>query len=411
MNINDILKNQLDVIKPSAQEILDISNKTKEVTDFLKKNIKKNKIKADVFVGGSMAKNTLIKKKKYDVDIFIRFDEKYDEEDMKRFLKKIVGKAKVIHGSRDYYSINKQCIDFEIVPSIKIKNPGNAVNITDLSYFHVNYVEKAIGRNKKLSDEIRLAKGFAYYQDCYGAESYINGFSGYALELLIIHYKSFVNFIKAMSKIKSKLIIDISKKYKGKDVLKELNEAKIQGPIIVVDPTYKERNATAALSYKTFLKFQKACKSFLKNPSSKFFSLENKEKKFEDIDKVIVKTNKQSGDIAGTKLKKFSNYFLEEAWKLFDIKKKDFDYKEDENKGIIFIDARPKKEIIFNGPPVKMKEALKKFRKEHKKIVIKKGRAYAIEKNQMDFKKFIRKFLKDKKKIIESMGINEVYLQ
>ncbi|MBD3252791.1 hypothetical protein GF386_03610, partial [Candidatus Pacearchaeota archaeon] len=54
--------------------------------------------------------------------------------------------------------------------------------MTDLSYFHVNHILKKIKKNKNLSDEIRLAKKFAYSQNCYGAESYIHGFSGYALE-------------------------------------------------------------------------------------------------------------------------------------------------------------------------------------------------------------------------------------
>ena len=31
---------------------------------------------SDVFVGGSLAKNTLIKKAKYDVDLFIRFEKR-----------------------------------------------------------------------------------------------------------------------------------------------------------------------------------------------------------------------------------------------------------------------------------------------------------------------------------------------
>ena len=39
-------------------------------------------IDAEIFVGGSFAKKTLIKKEKYDVDIFVRFDKKYTEYDI-----------------------------------------------------------------------------------------------------------------------------------------------------------------------------------------------------------------------------------------------------------------------------------------------------------------------------------------
>jgi len=56
-------------------------------------------------------------------------------------------------------------------------------------------------RLKKILDEIRIAKAFCYANNCYGAESYISGFSGYALELLVYHYKSFLKFIKSMVKL------------------------------------------------------------------------------------------------------------------------------------------------------------------------------------------------------------------
>ncbi len=62
-----------------------------------------------------------------------------------------------------------------------------------------------------------LAKTFAHACDCYGAESYINGFSGYALELLICHYKTFSKFLKEIIKIdNNQIIIDDAKFYKTK---------------------------------------------------------------------------------------------------------------------------------------------------------------------------------------------------
>ena len=53
----------------------------------------------------------------------------------------------------------------------------------------------------------------------------------------------------------------------------DLNSAKLNSPIILVDPTYKQRNALAALSDETFEKFKSACKKFLKNPSLKSFEI------------------------------------------------------------------------------------------------------------------------------------------
>jgi tRNA nucleotidyltransferase (CCA-adding enzyme) len=160
-------------------------------------------IKADVFVGGSLAKGTLVRKevydseerkssasqtfskKVYDVDIFVRFDgEKYKDDEISGILGKAlsVGKGvKKIHGSRDYYQKIVEGIVIEIIPVLKIKKPEDAENVMDLSYFHVNYLLKKIKKKKKLVDEIILAKSFCHAHNCYGAESYIRGFSGYSL--------------------------------------------------------------------------------------------------------------------------------------------------------------------------------------------------------------------------------------
>ena len=108
-------------------------------------DFKKKKIKAEVFLGGSLAKNTLVKKDKYDIDIFVRFDKTYRDEQISSLLNKIVPNAKRIHGSRDYFQINKQGIFFEIVPVIKIAKPEQARNVTDLSYFHVKYLKENLG--------------------------------------------------------------------------------------------------------------------------------------------------------------------------------------------------------------------------------------------------------------------------
>ena len=78
------------------------------------------------------------------------------------------------------------------------------------------YVVQGI-KNKSILDEIKIAKAFCYANNCYGAESYVQGFSGYALELLVYYYGGFINFLRAVSKEKAnnkeKIVIDIEKNY------------------------------------------------------------------------------------------------------------------------------------------------------------------------------------------------------
>ncbi len=417
-SLNKLIEAQLLNIVPPKEDFQVLEQETKKIVKDLNLKIKKLKIKAQVFIGGSFAKNTLIKKNKYDVDIFLRFNSDYDEIKIASLLSKIVPLNAIrIHGSRDYFVIKdkERNFEFEIIPTINIKKPEQAKNITDLSYFHVNYVLNKIKKNRKLADEIRVAKAFIHYSNCYGAESYINGFSGYAVELLVVYYGSFVKFIEAMVKSSSeKILLDPAKFFKDKkEILKRVNESKLLSPIILIDPTFKERNALAALSDETFIKFQNYCRAFLKNPSSKFFEKEDKEEIFRNKHKTILelklKTNRQSGDIAGTKLKKFYGFYMRECLRFFNVKDSLFDYDEKENIGKILIVAEQKKEIVFSGPPIEMKDQLSRFKKEHKTIEIKNKQAFAHEKS-ISFEEFLNNFKNKKCDVLESMGVSELIL-
>lgn len=421
----NILKKVSEKITPAKEEIREISSFVKDFSEKVKKEFGKKKVSAEIFVGGSFAKNTLIKKGIYDVDIFVRFDEKYKNSDISEILENAIRKIKAgkisrVHGSRDYFKIEPEGENFfmEIIPVIKIKNPREAENITDLSYFHVNYIRRRLNTEKFL-EETRLAKAFCHATKCYGAESYINGFSGYALELLIYKYKGFVNFVKAMTKIKlqNKEIIDIEKLYKNKiDLQMNMNSAKMSSPIILVDPTYRERNALAALSSETFANFQEACRKFLENPSEKMFEV--KEVNFEASKKKAEKnkleftlfearTDKQEGDVAGSKLLKFYKHLAEELERFYEIKEKDFEY--DGKIARFFFSVKKKKEIIFSGPETKDKsENIKRFKQRHKEIFEKKGKLYAREKNNKNFHEFLKCWINTNCEKIREMYISEL---
>jgi len=150
MKFDKILKEQIQAIKPDAEELKNIKNTAKGFCEGLKKKLNKKKIKADVFIGGSLAKNTLVKKDKYDtekissisqtpnsskevydVDIFVRFDKKYNDKNISEILGRVLSGAKKVHGSRDYYKTAVNNIIIEVVPVLKINNPQQAQNRGD----------------------------------------------------------------------------------------------------------------------------------------------------------------------------------------------------------------------------------------------------------------------------------------
>ncbi len=416
-NKKEMLKEVLRNIRPSKEELVGMNNGVKEFVNKINKKIKQSKINASLFVGGSFAKNTLIKKNEYDVDVFIRFDKKHKNEDISKLTEKLLGDEKnvsLIHGSRDYFSVKaKPNFVIEIIPVLNVKTPDEAENITDLSYSHVKYIKKNV--KKDVLDEILLAKAFCHANKCYGAESYIKGFSGYSLELLIYYYKSFMNFVKAMTKSGGgKIIIDIEKDYKNKhQIMIDLNSSKIQSPIILIDPTQKQRNATAALSKETFEKFRGACKKFLKNPSSKAFEIEKidlekieKDAKIQKYEFILLEatTNKQEGDIAGSKLLKFYKHFSDEMSKFFEIKKSGFEYN-GKKSAKYFLVVKNKGEILASGPSTKDTKNVKAFKKKHKNTLIKKGRIYAREKIKFGVKEFVKKWVLKYREQMSEMSI------
>ena len=414
----EILKEVLEEIKPSKEEEKEIKKSLNEFLEEIRKNIKKLKIDLEIFVGGSFAKGTMIKTKKYDVDVFFRFDRKYKKEISNLTGKILKGFTKTkVHGSRDYFRVNiGPSFVIEIIPVKKIKNQKEAENITDLSYSHVNYVKRKLKSNKIL-DEIRIAKAFCHANNCYGAESYIKGFSGYGLELLVYHYKGFLKFIKAVGKIKDKEVVDIEKQFKNKqEILMDLNGSKLLSPIVLIDPTYKQRNALAALSEETFEKFKKECAKFLKNPDLNSFK--EKRHDLEKIKKAALKkklefvlieakTNKQKGDVAGSKLLKFYNHLEDEIKEYFQITNKGFEYDEGKPAKFFFVTKR-KKEIISKGPKVKDKKNTAKFKKRHKRTFTRAGRLYAREKINFKIKGFLKSWKVKNKKRMKEMSISKL---
>lgn len=388
-----ILKNVLEKICLSKSEEVELKG---EVKTFIK-----DVGRVNFFIGGSFAKGTMVKKDKQDIDVFVVFDGEDDTRKLGKLLKKF--KPRVKHGSRDYFQIKRNGVIFEIIPVVDFKKKVDVKNITDFSLSHVKYIKKKL-RNKKISDGIKLAKVFCFANNFYGAESYINGFSGYALELLVIYFGGFEKFLKGIQK---KKYIDIEKGFKNeKEARREINTSKLQSPILLVDPTYKYRNAGAGLSEETFQNFLDVARGFLKSPLESFFEkkefdeswfrLSCKKKKLKFI-KLNLKTDRQEGDIAGTKMKKFFRFII------FQLERKEqkvlmseFIYSGSGQKAVGYFGVKEKNIIEIKGPPVSNVSASSAFKNSRKFLLRKNGFWVAKEKIRIDdIFEFVKKFSKE----------------
>ncbi|MDP2909340.1 MAG: nucleotidyltransferase domain-containing protein, partial [Nanoarchaeota archaeon] len=314
--MQEVLKRVLAKIKPSKQE-------EQEVKKVAKNIINKIRIKdAKPVLGGSGEKGTWLRGT-HDIDIYVKFNpKKYKNGEisqiLKKELKKKFSKTETLHGSRDYYRIFTSNYTTEVVPIMDIKKVEESQNITDVSPFHAKWVKK-----HKKGDEIRLAKAFCRAQNCYGAESYIQGFSGYVLEILTIHYGSFESLLKNAAKWKNKEYID-QKKHGVK-----LNKAKTYSPLILIDPVQADRNAAAALGREKYHQFIQAAQKFLHDPKEEAFEKkeiteEQLKHKAEGKELVMIEVTPLKGkeDVVGAKLLKALEYLrnklAKEGFKIYD---------------------------------------------------------------------------------------------
>ncbi|MFH1439598.1 MAG: CCA tRNA nucleotidyltransferase [Candidatus Woesearchaeota archaeon] len=361
-----------------------------KIDDFLNKigyALKKSRYQAEIMLGGSAAKGTFLVKD-FDVDIFIRFDYGYKERDISELLEKVLIKIKDmkisrVHGSRDYFQVRYKGIKYEIIPVLKVQDSKKALNVTDMSPLHVEWLKKHL--NGKFKNEIILAKLFCKAQGFYGAESYIRGFSGHVLDILIIYYGGFIETLKASQKWNINNLIDIEKH----GTAEGLNQSKIS-PLIVIDPIQPERNAAAALSEEKFRLFIEKAGEFLNKPSAKYFI--KKEYKLNDLKKlsdkskntclIVLNVNALEGkeDIVGAKLLKAYRHILKHL-SLNEFIVKDSGWKWDKAKKAMFWYVLNHKmlseSVIRMGPPLNAKKATKSFKLKHPKAFEKDKRLYA----------------------------------
>ncbi|PIY60618.1 hypothetical protein COY95_00845, partial [Candidatus Woesearchaeota archaeon CG_4_10_14_0_8_um_filter_47_5] len=306
-----------------------------------------------------------------------------------KVLRALFGSAVVrLHGSRDYFSLVHESIQYEFVPVLRIALPKDAQNITDASPLHVTWVQKHLKKNPALADDIILAKAFCKAQRVYGAESFLKGFSGHVLDILIIHYQGFVPFLEHAQNWNDTEVIDHENHHKGR-VRDELNASKMHSPLILVDPIQPDRNAAAALDNSNYCAFKKAAHDFLAKPSLSFFArkkitLAQLRKKKGTNTLLVIEVVPPEGkkDVVGCKLLKIFEFFtaslaehefapLGQGWE-WDGKNHAFIW--------LILDSLPlPASVEIPGPPVTNAIHAARFKKAHPRTTARKGRLYARE--------------------------------
>ena len=273
MNYELILKD----IKPTQEEQNDIDAMSDRLVGFLNETCKNEDIHVKIAVVGSVAKHTALRGKS-DIDIFMAFPLDVSEDALKKTGLYLAhkcndafdGDASHHFASHPYVKADIKGYDVDLVPCYEIEDGSQLKSAVDRTILHTRYVKGHL--TPEGCDEVLLLKRFMDMTGTYGSEFKVGGFAGYLCELLIIKYGSFEETLKAATNWQYGHIIDLEDYGTGRQ---------FDDPLIMIDPTDKNRNVGAALRLNKFSEFIQSARNYL--------SSDNKKDYFYPLDKHIDK--------------------------------------------------------------------------------------------------------------------------
>ena len=389
------MKPVLDKIEPKGDEKKKIKDLARAVVD----EIRKHGYQARVM--GSVAKGTWISND-VDLDVFVFFDQRVNEKDLeivglrigKAVFKKLRAPWEIGYAQHPYVRGKINGIKVDIVPCYKLKKV-QIKSAVDRTPFHTRYVKSQLDAKGK--QEVLLLKQFLKGQGLYGSELRVEGFSGYLVELLIIRYGSFKSTINAVRNWKEGKIVDIKKYYTNKEHphLREM----FKSPLIVIDPVDENRNVAAVLNERNFKKFVEAAAKYHKKPSEDFFFPKPVAafplSKVPNLLFIVLKHDEVVEDILWPQMRKTVENLSQ------DLGRNGFKVKRagvwSNGKSILFLDTTLKAAPTYEhpGPPVKMEEHAKAFRKKNPGAKVKAGKLVAMKRRKhTSAESFAKDFLK-----------------
>lgn len=267
----------LNDIKPTQEERAEIDAMSDKLVGFLNETCEKENIPAKISVVGSVAKRTALKGKS-DIDIFMAFPLDVTEDTLKqtglylahKCSDEFDGNASHHFASHPYVQTDIEGFDVDLVPCYEIEDGSQLKSAVDRTILHTRYVK--VHLSEEGCDEVLLLKRFMDMTGTYGSEFKVGGFAGYLCELLIIKYGSFEKTLKAATEWQYGHIIDLEDYGTG---------GQFDDPLIMIDPTDKNRNVGAALRLNKFSEFIQSARNYL--------SSENKRDYFYPLNKSVSK--------------------------------------------------------------------------------------------------------------------------
>jgi tRNA nucleotidyltransferase (CCA-adding enzyme) len=247
-------------VRPSAKAQRAIEKAVASLDAALRREIERERLKAETILVGSIAKGTHLLDP--DIDLFILFPPETPRADMEAAglrLARAVMHGEERYAEHPYLHGTHEGLEVDIVPSYKVGSPDAKMTAVDRTPFHTAFVKGRITESQR--DEVRLLKRFMKGVGVYGAEARFQGFSGYLAELLVLKYGSFRGVLEAAK----------AWQHGERIVLTEKKDSAFSEPLVVIDPVDAGRNVASAVSEQRMGQLIQAAHDYLAKPARKFF--------------------------------------------------------------------------------------------------------------------------------------------
>ncbi len=220
---------------------------------------------------GSVARGTWVRGDK-DIDIFMLFPTELSREELQEkgltaaygVVEKFQGTSEEKYAEHPYLKAVIDGYDVDLVPCYHVASTAEMKCAVDRTPFHTRYMLEHIDG---LREDVLLLKQFTKGGGVYGSDHMTGGFSGYLCELLILAYGGFTPFMEAASAFRYGEVIDIEGYYPEKKAIRKI----FPDPLIVIDPTDKNRNVAAALTPTRFSEFMELARDYCAAPNECYF--------------------------------------------------------------------------------------------------------------------------------------------
>ena len=233
----------------------------------------------DVIVAGSAARGTNLRGSS-DVDVFIIYPRDVPRNVMEAEAlgigKSLSSKFEIRYAEHPYVTVWVDGVEVDVVPAYEMKPGQNIQSATDRTPLHQKFLQEHFP--PELRDDVRVMKAFLRGIGVYGAEIRVEGFSGYLVELLVLHYGGALPLLRAAADWKPPIFIDIVGHAKSR----------FDNPLVVIDPVDPYRNVASPVSLQSLAIFVAAARAFLDNPSLDFFFPEPRLLSPEDVKRIFV---------------------------------------------------------------------------------------------------------------------------